>query len=194
MKLLATQKAGSLIGWGGIILALVVVWLVLLPALRRIAETQLRVNELQAEVDQKQREVESLRNLLKQGQASNRRLELLSLAAPAKPQIPELLVMVETMAGKSQTVLTNASPSQSETGTKLDITLSGGYGGMVSFLEHLNRNLRPGAVKTLSVVTQEAQGGGSELSAAVSVEFVGGAAAAQKERQPQTPQQGEEGR
>lgn len=169
------QKFGTFIPWVASLLALLAVWFILLPKLEVIRQTQTELTTLRAQVEAKTKELDSLRKLATQGGAVARTLELLAVAAPADPQIPELLIMVEAIASKSGLTLVNATPSVSTSGTKLDLSLKGGYGSMASFFDLLNRNLRPAKVNNFSEVSQAAAPGETaETILSVGLEFVGG--------------------
>ena len=170
------QKFGRAVPWLAVLLALVTVWLLLLPKLEAIRQTAQELDQARAKVDTKTKELESLRKLATQQGAAGRSLQLLAIAAPGQAQVPELLIMVEAIAGRAGLALVNASPASSQTGTKLNITLKGGYGGMASFFDLLNRNIRPAKVNTFSVVNQAgAPGEASETLLTANLEFVGGA-------------------
>lgn len=171
-----SKNLGTIIGGGALLVAAAATWLMLLPSLRAISETQSSIGQLQGEVAQKQQELENLRLLAKQG--FSQQLALVGLASPVKPAVPELLVMADTIAKKSGLTLVNAAPSASSGGTRVELSMSGGFGGLVSFLDNLNRNIRPATVKGFSATAQAGSAGqGATSTVTVSAEFVGGAAA-----------------
>ncbi|MFY9484146.1 MAG: type 4a pilus biogenesis protein PilO [Patescibacteria group bacterium] len=182
MKLMVGQKLGGFLPLFAMLIAILTIWFGLVPQFGRIGDTQSEIARLSGEVLAKTREVETLRKLLINSKATNGTLNLLSLAVPSEPQIPELLIMVQAVAQKAGLTLVNATPSASPGGTKMDITLKGGYSGVVSFLDILNRNLRPGVVQNFSIISQsnppdESGSGLAQTVASLSVEFIGGAAA-----------------
>lgn len=188
MNLMGGQKLGGFMPIGAILVALLAIWFGLVPQFGAISNTQSEIVQLSGEVTAKTREVQTLRKLLTDGRTSGT-LNLLALAVPSEPQIPELLIMVQAIATRAGLILVNATPSASPGGTKMDITLKGSYSGVVSFLDILNRNLRPGVVQNFSIIGQSnPEESFSDTVANLSVEFVGGATV---QAAPQPGQEGE---
>lgn len=175
MNLMGGQKLGGYLPIGAILVAILAIWFGLVPQFGAISDTQSEIAQLSGEVTAKTGEVQTLRKLLTDVRTGGT-LNLLSLAVPSEPQIPELLIMVQAMVTRAGLTLVNATPSASAGGTKMDITLRGGYSGVVSFLDILNRNLRPGVVQNFSIISQSnPEESLSDTVASLSVEFIGGA-------------------
>lgn len=176
MKLLGGQKVIGYVPAGAVAVAILAIWFGLVPQFGAIGKTQSEIARLSGEVGNKTREVNALRKLLKDPGATGGTLNLLSLAVPSEPQIPELLIMVQAMATRAGLTLVNATPSATPAGTKMDITLKGGYSGMVNFLDILNRNLRPGVVQNFAIISQSnPEQSLVDTVGSLSVEFIGGA-------------------
>lgn len=182
MKLQVAQRLGTLAPSLALLVALLAVWFVLLPQMRAVSKRQSEIVALQSVVTARGREVDSLKKLTRQGGTVAKTLELLSLAAPAEAQVPELLVMVDTMARRANLTLINATPAAAAAGTRLDLSVKGSYTGMVDFLDLINRNLRPGTVKNFSIIegapAPSGQPAPSETVMSLTVEFIGGGSGA----------------
>lgn len=174
MKTSAAQRLGSLVSLLAVVLAGLAVWLVMTPALKAIGDTQAEISKLTTETTDLQQQVTTLKNFAKQGNALTQQLAILAIAAPTKGKIPELLMMIQTMAARSGLALVNATPVVSGSNTRTDITLRGDYPGLVNFLDILNRNIRPGAVKSFSFIGQGSDTAQNQSTMDVIVEFVGG--------------------
>ncbi|MBI3495553.1 type 4a pilus biogenesis protein PilO [Candidatus Berkelbacteria bacterium] len=175
MKIAFAQRIGSMVVAAAMVLSGFAVWLIMAPALQRIGATQAEIVQLNTEVTDLQQQVAALRSFARQGDALKQQLSILAIAAPAKGKIPELLIMIQTMAGRSGLTLLNATPAVSGGNTRTDITLRGDYPGLVNFFDALNHNIRPGIVKSFSFIGQGTADAAQNQSVMdIIVEFIGG--------------------
>lgn len=103
------------------------------------------------------------------GQTQQVKIEKLKLAMPAAQQLPEVMVMVESMARKSAFKVSSFGISGSSGANEVGVNMAGKgtYGGLFNFTEMLEKNLRPIKIKSMSIGRGNANG--SSITASVSM-------------------------
>ncbi|MDP3993138.1 MAG: type 4a pilus biogenesis protein PilO [bacterium] len=125
---------------------------VLKPEIKTFSEQALKVKVLSTEVTSYQQRLQDINDIKGKGEVITETLKQMYLALPKSSQIPETLVMIESIASNSGVVLSSATlgtPSDSQ----VPITL--GFGGntttVTKFLDALYANIRTATVKSQSI-------------------------------------------
>lgn len=132
----------AIIGW----------FAVLNPQIKTFSEKALKVGALNKEVASYQQRIKDITEIKGKGEVITDSLKLMYLALPKSSQIPETLVMIESIASSSGVVLSSATvgtPSDSQ----VPVTLS--FGGntttVTKFLDALYTNVRTATIKSQSI-------------------------------------------
>lgn len=139
---------------GLILLAVAVLgWFVVVRGQAAVfADRALQAKVLSVEVNSYDQRLKDIADINKEGSAVQDTLKSMYLAMPRTSQVPEALVMIESLAGSSGVALSSAtigSPADSQ----LPVTL--GFGGdansISKFLDAVNSNVRTGIIKSQSI-------------------------------------------
>ena len=149
----------AIIGW----------FAVLKPQISNFSDKALKVKALNEEVLSYQQRLKDISDIKGKGEVITESLKLMYLALPKSSQIPETLVMIESIASNSGVVLSSATigtPSDSQ----VPVTLS--FGGntttVTKFLDALYTNVRTATVKSQSVSSD----GSGNLNVSISLGLV----------------------
>lgn len=147
---------------------------VLKPAINTFSERALKVKALSTEVVSYQQRLKDVTDIKDKGEAITNSLKLMYLALPKSSQIPETLVMIESIASNSGVVLSSATigtPSDSQ----VPVTL--GFGGnsttVSKFLDALYANIRTATIKSQSISSDGS--GNLNVSIGLGLAYQGGA-------------------
>lgn len=126
--------------------------------------SQERANN-QATIGALQKKLSDLKNLQQQFATAQERVNALSVAMPAEKQIAEVVAMFETMAARAGVILENLQPSPpTADGLPMAVTIRGSYNGVLSFVEIMEKNVRPFLIGPINI-----SGGETELSTTFNV-------------------------
>jgi len=126
--------------------------------------SQERANN-QAKIDALKQKLTDLKTLQEEFAQAQPLVDSLTVAMPADEQFAEVVAMVETMAARAGLLLETIQPaSPTVDGLPLSITVRGSYGGILTFIEILEKNVRPFKIGPINIA-----GGEAGLSATINV-------------------------
>lgn len=164
------------------------------PTLAKIQVVNAQVSAKNGDIILANQKLGDLGKLKSQLESSKSAVDLLGIAMPSDPQVPEVLVQVEKIAADSNLKITSLSTSGSEGSDKelggVPITLNaeGTFGDLKTYNEILEKNLRPIRVKSISI--GGASEGGDKLTFSFSIEML---YRAPQDKATTTPTSGQEG-
>jgi Tfp pilus assembly protein PilO len=89
-------------------------------------------------------------------------LELLNIAAPVDPDLPEALIQINEIVNKNQLNLESLSPgNKSGNALVIGLTVNGNYAQLKQCLVDLEKNLRPVKIDSVSMASSENEEGGA---------------------------------
>ncbi len=160
----------------GIILLAVAIlgWLaVVRPQTGVFAERSLEAKVRSEEVRSYEQRLEDLKFIRDRGETVQSVLTAQYLAMPRSSQIPEVLVMIESLASSAGVILGNASigtPTANE--VPVTISFTGSIGSVNGFLNALYNNIRTVVVKDQTLVSDD--GGNVNLNLSLGLIYQGG--------------------
>lgn len=157
-----------------LLFAAIIGWFaVLKPAINTFSERALKVKALSTEVTSYQQRLQDITDIKGKGDVITDTLKLMYLALPKASQIPETLVMIESIASNSGVVLSSATigtPSDSQ----VPVTI--GFGGntttVTKFLDALYANVRTATIKNQSISSDGS--GNLNVSISLGLAYQGG--------------------
>ncbi len=153
----------AIIGW----------FAVLKPEIKNFSSQALKVRVLNEEVISYQQRLKDIADIKSKGEVITNNLKLMYLAMPKSSQIPETLVMIESIASSSGVILANASIG-TPTDSQVPVTLSfnGNINTVNKFLDGLYTNIRTSTVKGQSINSDSS--GNLNVSISLSLAYQGG--------------------
>lgn len=143
----------------GIILLFVAIfgWFaVIRPQVSAFSQKALATKAKGTEVASYEQRIADLDAIKKQGSTVTETLESLYLAMPKSSQIPEVLVMVESLASRSGVSFDTASVGTPTGGeVPVSISFSGGLTSLTKFLDAVNNNVRTAIIKNQSITSDD---------------------------------------
>lgn len=133
------------------------------------SERSLQAKVLSEEVDSYEKRIEDVGVIKEQGEAVQSTLKAMFLAMPKTSQIPEALVMIESLAGSAGVVLSTATvgtPVDSE--LPVTIAFGGDINAVTKFLDAINNNVRTARVKNQTISSD----GNGNLTVSLQLGFV----------------------
>lgn len=139
----------------GIILLFVAIlgWFaVIRPQISAFSEQALAVKIKVEEVKSYQQRISDLDTIKTKGGAVTATLEALFLAMPKSSQIPEVLVMIDSLGSRSGVVL-DAATVGTPTSGEVPVTMSftGNLSSVINFLDAINENVRTAIIKSQAI-------------------------------------------
>lgn len=132
----------SALGWFGVVR----------PQIKKFSENSLLAEARSDEVESYQTRLDHLKQIKEQGEAVTSTLDALYLAMPKEGQIPEALVMMESIGANTGVIFSSFSVGAPASGeVPVSIAFSGNLASVNSFLDGLNRNVRTAMVKSQSM-------------------------------------------
>jgi len=167
------MKKHSRIGLILLLVSIIAWFAVLNPQVEKFSENALSAKKLDVEVLSYQQRLKDIADIKSKGNTITETLRLMYLAMPRSSQIPETLVMIESIASTSGVVLSSASVG-SPSGSEVPVTLSfGGNTTTVSkFLDAIYANVRTATIKSQSVSSDE--NGNLNVSIGLGLVYQGG--------------------
>lgn len=165
---------------GGVVAVLVISLLLIRPAWSRLKQLGQEIPQAQQARDLKRQDYEHLQAAAKFFKENSQTVERVNATVPVAPEVPSILVTLETLAKQNGVFLTSFSPQQLDAKTQaaagksgsagagstsqsvnpagvesIEITanFSGPYPSLLSFLYNLERSLRIVDVKTITVTS-----------------------------------------
>ncbi len=129
------------------------------PQINLFGQRSLESKAKEVEALSYEQRVEDIGSIREKGDTFQRILTAQFLAMPQSSQIPEVLVMIESLAASSGVALGSAaigSPSENE--VPASISFSGNLSSVTSFLNALNANIRTVIVKDQTLTADPASG------------------------------------
>ena len=138
------------IGAGLIALALIGAWGWILPEYNKISELNVALEERQELYDSRSAIIKRIQDLNKEYQQKAADVTKISSVLPNKKSLAEIVSAVDKLSAQSGLQLVSATiagkPSNGQAGSynflPVEITMSGGYPGLISFLQSAEKNLR----------------------------------------------------
>jgi hypothetical protein len=146
------------------------------PLLNNLHSTNLDVKTKKEELSLKQKKLDNLKSMKVKLNALKDNLLLMKKALPKEEDMPGILVQTEALASQSGLSVSSLSPSPSketqqassesevtegvpqtvsqQTGVNsvsYSLALTGGYPSLISFLENIEKNLRPTTIKSVNI-------------------------------------------
>lgn len=161
------------------------------PLLNNLHSTNVDVKAKKEELSLKQKKLDNLNSMRAKINVLKDSLVLMKKALPKEEDVPGILVQTEALVSQSGFLLSSFAPSvkaqqagsepievqegmpqtvAQQTGVdsvSYSIVLTGGYASLVSFLENVEKNLRPSTVKSLSI-----QGGSPDKPLSINLNMV----------------------
>jgi Tfp pilus assembly protein PilO len=136
-------------------------------------ERSAQVKQLKIEVDSYQLRIADIDNIRSKGDVVQRTLQAFYLAMPRLSQVPETLVMMESLGGTTGVVfsaLNVGAPTAAE--VPVTLTFTGTQNTVNTFLDAIDKNVRTVSVKNQSVTADKA--GNLSVSLQLGLLFQGG--------------------
>jgi Tfp pilus assembly protein PilO len=142
------------------------------PLLNNLHSTNLDVKVKKEELSLKQQKLDNLNSMRAKINVLKDSLLLMKKALPKEEDVPDILVQTEALASQSGLLVSSFTPSakagqagsevtegvpqtvSQQTGVNsvsYGIALTGGYPSLLSFLENVEKNLRPTTVKSVTI-------------------------------------------
>lgn len=137
----------AIIVWGGLVRA----------QIKSFTAKALQVQARQVELNSYKQRVEDVNSTKSNGEAIQSTLKALYIAMPRSSQVPEVLVMIETLGHNTGVIFGTASvgtPSGSE--VPVSVSFSGSPETVNKFLDALENNIRTITVKNQAVTSDSA--------------------------------------
>ncbi len=168
----------ALIIAGGVVLEIIVVLLLVMPAWRSLQQLGTEIPQAQQQKDQREQDLANLQNAKSFFEENQQSVEEVNTAVPIEPEVPSILVILESLAKQNGVFLTSFSPQQAGTqqqaqptagaqpsagqanlqagpagvdSVEITANFRGPYSSLINFLYSLERSLRLVDVKTLTV-------------------------------------------
>ena len=137
----------SLLGWFGVIR----------PQIHTFSANSLTAKVRSEEALSYNQRVEDLKTIKQQGDAVKSTLDALYLAMPKLAQVPETLVMMESIGANTGVVFSSLSVGTPANGeVPVSLAFTGSLSSVTSFLDGLNKNVRTAMVKGQSMTSDAA--------------------------------------
>ncbi|HEY4520503.1 MAG TPA: type 4a pilus biogenesis protein PilO [Candidatus Paceibacterota bacterium] len=147
-------------------LAGVLFWVFVMPSYSMIGQTQTAVSERQALLDDRTKTIASIEEIVKEYQKREQEVARLSSVVPAKKSAAEVVSAIQDIAGRTGLQLVSLGLADQKADQNIpyntlniDISLSGSYLSLVSFLETLEKNIR--LMDVVSIDATQSAGGGN---------------------------------
>jgi len=161
--------------WGYILFLLAIVgfFAVVRPQINKVSELLLEARVRALEVSSHAQRKKDLDDIQSKGETIQSILTAQYLAMPRSSQVPEVLVMIESLASKAGVVLGSATVAAA-TGGEVPVTLgfTGTLGQVNSFLDAVHNNVRTAVVRNQSLSAGE--GGLINLTLQIGLVYQGG--------------------
>lgn len=125
---------------------------VIRPQISAFSENSLQAKARSTEVASHQKRLDDLKQIKEQGDAVKNTLDALYLAMPRESQIPEVLVMMESIGANTGVVFTSfnvGSPTGDE--VPVSVSFSGSLSSLAAFIDGLSKNVRTAEIKSQSM-------------------------------------------
>lgn len=123
------------------------------PMITQLKDVNLANRAKAQEITLTESKINNLNTLKTDFQRFQTEVSMLSVVAPTTDQLPEILVQIETMAKKSGLEVSSIQPDKASSSSQTDVNLSvkGSFAATLSFLQNLEKNIRPAQVKSLTI-------------------------------------------
>ena len=166
------------IGAGLIALALIGAWGWILPEYNKISELNVALEERQELYDSRSAIIKRIQDLNKEYQQKAADVTKISSVLPNKKSLAEMVSAMDKLSAQSGLQLVSATiagkPSNGQAGSynflPVEITMSGGYPGLISFLQSAEKNLR-----IIDFISIDAAAGSADNSALLNFSMKGNA-------------------
>lgn len=143
------------------------------PYLAEVTDLNLKVAITNEKISKTQQKISDLKYLQTQFEANQPLIELLNIAMPQDPQMPQTIISINSIAKDSGVDITSIQPKSKSASSSNQITLSinGYYEGLKVFLNKLEKNLRPINVTELSYNKSTSQTTGNQITASLTLDI-----------------------
>jgi Tfp pilus assembly protein PilO len=132
----------SILGWLGLVR----------PQIKQFSENSLLAEARAKELQSYQTRLDHLKQIKQKGESVTSTLDALFLAMPKEAQIPEVLVMMESIGANTGVVFSSFSVGAPASGeVPVSVSFSGNLTSVNAFLDALGQNVRTARVKSQSV-------------------------------------------
>lgn len=125
---------------------------VIRPQIAAFSENSLQSRARSVEVSSHQRRIDDLKLIKQQGDVVQSTLDALYLAMPRESQVPEVLVMMESIGANTGVTFTSfnvGSPTEDE--VPVSVSFTGSLSSLSSFINGLSQNVRTANIKSQSM-------------------------------------------
>lgn len=155
-----------------LLLAIFLAW----PKVKDLKQINTQVGALQGEKTALDSKIKALEEAQSQIAAAKPSIDTLNIAVPNNPAMPEILVSLESIVGRTGLVLNQLSPASTGEGVssgeaKVTISVSGSYPNVIRLLETFEKNIRPIKVNSLAL-TSSGETGDTAATFELSLLFV----------------------
>lgn len=144
-------------------------YLVIQPLITTLKDLNTKIAARSEQITQMESKISNLKYLKGEFAKATADLDLLNIAIPKDSQMPEILMQLAQIAGKSGVQITSINPKSGE-GENLSINTQGDFASISSFIENLEKNLRPITIRAISFTSSKNQEGVSTMTANISLE------------------------
>lgn len=111
----------------------------------------------QAAIDAMQKKLRDLQNVEQEFALAQGQVNALTVAMPADKQVAEVLTMLETIAARAGLILENVQPgAPTLDGLPVTVAVRGGFGQTLTFVELLEKNVRPFRMGPVTIAAGDA--------------------------------------
>lgn len=136
----------AILGWFGVVRG----------QISAFSQNALNTKVKSEEVKSYEQRIEDLKTIKARGNELTSTLEALYLAMPKSGQIPEVLVMIDSIASRSGVVLEAATVGTPNAGeVPVSLSFSGSLGSVTNFLNAVYENVRTAIVKNQAVTADD---------------------------------------
>lgn len=152
----------------GIIIIAILALVSIKPLTLEVRTTNAKIKAYQSQSMAMQQKIDKLNELQPKIEQYSTEINNLKMAMPAAQQIPEVLVMVESIARNTSLDISgfDIQPSSGTSEVTVNMQAAGSYENLALFTDKLEKNMRPIAIRTMSVTS--ANGDAQRVSVAVS--------------------------
>ena len=166
-----------------VIVLFLLIYFGLKPILAKLKSANTEVKVKKEELSLKEKKLDNLKTIKSKLETVKGDLELLQKALPKEEDIPGVLVSAEALASQSGLLISSFTPSTEKKATAtppageegatglgsvpFNLSLSGSYPALLTFLTNVENNLRPTSVSSVNIT-----GGGTDKPLSINLKMV----------------------
>jgi hypothetical protein len=169
MEKTKSSQAIILISVLALLVSLVLIIFYIVPSISSLQDLSGRVLSKQQELEAGKNKVDAIRRAVQTINSAKRDVETLGVAVPEGPSAESALVQLSSAASQAGISISSASIGQAEKGYQdISFSTSGKFENTLSFLEKIEKSLRPVKISDYTINSVE---GSSDLSATFNFAF-----------------------